>query len=116
MNVTRSEMAAGEVRAALWIWLTEAGCSDEVTSDALIVIDELVTNAVTHAGSDSVVTALLDDMRLRLEVHDVDPTPPALVEPTRAGGFGLAIIDALCDAWGWEPTEYGKRVWTETLC
>ena len=105
-----------EARGALSVWLADADCPDAIKSDALIVVNELVTNAVTHARSDAVVVAILDDMRLRLEVHDNDPTPPATIEPTSAGGFGLPIITALCDTWGWEPTEYGKRVWTETLC
>ncbi len=116
MNVARSEFASIEARDALSEWLADAACTDAIKSDALIVVNELVTNAVTHARSDAVVVAILDDMRLRLEVHDSDPTPPVPVEPTSAGGFGLPIIAALCDTWGWEATEYGKRVWTETLC
>ena len=116
MNVTKSEMAALEARDALHAWMFDAGCSAAVISDALLVVNELVTNAVMHADSDAVVMAVLQDMRLRLEVHDSDPTGPVVVEPTSDGGFGLAIVTALCDAWGWEPTRYGKRVWTETLC
>jgi anti-sigma regulatory factor (Ser/Thr protein kinase) len=116
MNVTRSEMAAVEARDALHAWMFDAGCSEAVIADALIIVSELVTNAVMHADSDSVVIAVLDDMRLRLEVHDRDPSGPVAGEPTSAGGFGLAIVAALADSWGWESTRYGKRVWTETLC
>ena len=116
MNVTKSELAALEARDALHAWMFDAGCSSAVIADALIIVSELVTNAVMHAESDSVVVAVLDDMRLRLEVHDRDPTGPVALEPTSVGGFGLTIIAALCDSWGWEPTRYGKRIWTETLC
>ena len=115
MNVAKSVLAS-DTRAVMHTWLAEVGCSQEVIGDALIVVDELVTNVVTHAESDSVVVAVLDDMRLRLEVHDSDPTPPVAVEPTSAGGLGLLIVAAHSDSWGWRPTEYGKRVWTETLC
>jgi anti-sigma regulatory factor (Ser/Thr protein kinase) len=116
MNVTKSEMAAVEARDALHAWMFDAGCSEAVIADALIIVSELVTNAVMHADSDSVVIAVLDDMRLRLEVHDRDPAGPVAIEPSSAGGFGLAIVAALSDSWGWEPTHYGKRIWTETLC
>jgi two-component sensor histidine kinase len=116
MNVTKSETAALEARDALHAWMFDVGCSESVITDALIIVNELVTNAIMHADSDAVVMAVLQDMRLRLEVHDSDPTGPVVVEPSSAGGFGLAIVTALCDVWGWEPTRYGKRVWTETLC
>jgi two-component sensor histidine kinase len=116
MNVNKSEMAPMEARHALHAWMADAGCPDAVITDGLVIVSELVTNAVKHADSASVVVAVLDDMRMRLEVHDSNPTPPVLIEPTSAGGFGLAIVTALCDSWGWEPTGYGKRVWTEILC
>jgi two-component sensor histidine kinase len=98
------------------VFLQGTGCPEHVADDALIVVDELVTNAVMHAASESIVVALLDDHRLRIEVHDRDPRPPVVAEPRPSGGFGLAIVSALTDGWGWEPTDYGKRVWTETLC
>ena len=63
MNVTKSEMAALEARDALHAWMFDAGCSEAVIADALIVVNELVTNAVMHADSDSVVMAVLEDMR-----------------------------------------------------
>jgi anti-sigma regulatory factor (Ser/Thr protein kinase) len=116
VHVAKSETASREARDALSAWLTDVGCSEEITSDALVIVAELVTNAVMHADSDALIVAILDDMRLRIEVHDGDPTPPALAEPTVDGGFGLRIVAALSDSWGWETSGRGKRVWTERLC
>jgi anti-sigma regulatory factor (Ser/Thr protein kinase) len=75
-----------------------------VAEGALIVLSELVTNAVMHTATDAVVVATFDDHRLRFEVHDGDPRGPVAVAGAAAGGFGLTIVAALCDAWGWEPS------------
>lgn len=108
--------APATARRAVEAWLENVECDGPSSQDALLVVSELVTNAVMHAVSDSVVVASFDDHRLRIEVHDRDRRAPALATGAAVGGFGLTIVDAVCDAWGWEPTDYGKRVWTETLC
>jgi anti-sigma regulatory factor (Ser/Thr protein kinase) len=116
LHLSAAELAPADARRAVGAWLAGKGCPAEVVDDALLVVSELVTNSVTHAGSDSVLVAVLDDHRLRIEVHDRHPDPPVPIDPTSSGGFGLAIIEAVCDAWGWAATDYGKRVWTEILC
>jgi anti-sigma regulatory factor (Ser/Thr protein kinase) len=117
LALERSLHAPREARHAIGQWLAGLPCSDRVTSDAMVVVSELVTNAVVHARSDPVVVAAFDGGRLRIEVHDQDPTPPAIAPRAgETGGFGLRIVEGLCDAWGWAATEHGKRVWTETLC
>jgi anti-sigma regulatory factor (Ser/Thr protein kinase) len=116
VELTDTDTAPAHARAMVGPWLADLGCGTAFVDDALIVVSELVTNSVLHAASDSVIVVLFDDHRLRIEVHDRDPHPPVEIDPSSAGGFGLAIIDALCDSWGWEPTDYGKRVWSEILC
>jgi anti-sigma regulatory factor (Ser/Thr protein kinase) len=116
VELGNSDRAPGTARRALEPWLNELDCGEGVAEGALIVLSELVTNAVMHTTTDAVVVATFDDQRLRLEVHDGDPRGPVAVARAAAGGFGLTIVAALCDAWGWEPTTFGKRVWTETLC
>jgi anti-sigma regulatory factor (Ser/Thr protein kinase) len=116
VELGNSDRAPGTARRLLEPWLNELDCGEDVAEGALIVLSELVTNAVTHTTTDAVVVATFDDQRLRLEVHDGDPRGPVAATRATAGGFGLTIVAALCDAWGWEPTTLGKRVWTETLC
>ena len=45
---------------------------------------ELVTNAVIHAGSEPRLVLVLLPDRIRVEVHDADPTLPAQREPDAA--------------------------------
>jgi anti-sigma regulatory factor (Ser/Thr protein kinase) len=114
VKLDHSELAPGKARRALRSWLSDVDYEDTVLDEALIVVSELVTNVVMHTASDAVVVALFDDHRLRIEVHDRDPHGP-VASGVAAGGFGLSIVESLCDAWGWEPTSLGKRVWTERL-
>jgi anti-sigma regulatory factor (Ser/Thr protein kinase) len=82
--------------------------------DAVLVTDELVTNAVTHTQAECVLECQVLDATLRLAVHDRDPTPAVPNNtPGRHGGYGLRIIDALSQKWGNEPEPTGKVIWAE---
>ena len=116
IELNNSPLAPAAARQALRSWLDNVECADPIPDDALLVVSELVTNVVRHTASDPVVIAAFDDQRLRIEVHDRERRGPVSAAGAEVGGFGLSILEHLCDAWGWEPTEFGKRVWTETLC
>ena len=109
--------APGQARRGVADWLASAGCSNDVVQAMSVVTSELVTNAIVHANSAPEVTAILSDGLLRLEVRDGDTAPPVVRadDDLRVGGFGLRVVDALTDGWGWEPTDSGKRVWVETV-
>jgi DNA-binding NarL/FixJ family response regulator len=88
----------------------------ELVDDALLVVSEMVANAVTHARSACELRLSVSPLALRVEVVDhghgtPDPMPPS---PTRNNGRGLHLIDAVTAAWGVEPgTTGGKTVWAE---
>ena len=112
-----SAAAPRMARQAVREWLADVGCSDAVVEDALVVVSELTTNAVIHAGSAATIVASFDHGRLRVEVHDEDPGAPQLrAQPDRSGGWGLQVVAALADEWGWLATSSGKQVWAEMLC
>ena len=90
----------------------------EVLDDALLVVSEMVTNAVTHAASSCELSISVNPMVVRVEVVDQGAgTPePLPASTTRGNGRGLHLIDALTAAWGVEPADDGgKTVWAELL-
>jgi|SRR5215472_3869140 len=89
-----------------------------LTDTALLLISELVTNAVLHArtgGSELTLYLEIDRSVLRIEVHDADVHGPEPRVPSALdeSGFGFVIVDALADHWGVRETAAGKAVWAE---
>lgn len=88
----------------------------ELYGDSVIVVSELVTNAITHAPSPGELRlSLLPDV-LRIAVTDSGSgaPEPRHASSTREGGRGLYLVDALTSAWGMEPLPHGgKMVWAE---
>jgi serine/threonine-protein kinase RsbW len=110
----RSPGVARQVaREALTCWqLTH------LADTAILLISELVTNAVLHARTGGRGLALQLEVHgtwLRIEVHDADlrgpkPRTPALFDES---GFGFVLVDTLADRWGVHETPTGKAVWAE---
>ena len=80
-----------------------------------VVVSELVTNSVLHAGTMARVVVVVDVRCVRVEVHDADGTLPTLRRPSpeTVTGRGLMLVDALTDRWGCAPDVGGKVVWFE---
>ena len=95
-------------------WLGgEAGPAERIERAELLV-SELVTNVVHHVGSDMVVRCSRRGDRVRIEVTDPSALAPHITgAPDAGGGYGLRIIDALADSWGFDAGDRGKSVWFE---
>ena len=107
--------SASAARRFVGTTLREWEC-DVLTDSALLLVSELVTNAVLHARSALDVVLRLAADRLRIEVHDESPTQPTRkYYSTHAGtGRGLMLVEQLAEDWGVDPLEgNGKRVWFE---
>jgi len=79
-----------------------------------LVLSELVSNAVLHAGGFIEVSLQLADGLLSIEVHDDGDGVPAVVPPARrtVGGNGLDIVSRLTRSWGVTRDQGGgKTVW-----
>ncbi|MGW7277715.1 SpoIIE family protein phosphatase [Streptomyces sp. NPDC054844] len=111
------------VRAALADW-AELGLpgteqlTEHLAADALVVVSELVTNAVVHAGTDVEVGCRLEETgTLVVEATDHHPsraprsgdheTPHEIPEY----GRGLRLVAALSEAWGITYRPGTKTVW-----
>jgi anti-sigma regulatory factor (Ser/Thr protein kinase) len=106
--------SAGEARRAVREYLG-GECPDEVVDNAALLVTELVTNAVLHAGTDIVVA--IDRKPGRVVVRVCDDSEAPLVrrehEPTAATGRGLWLVDRLATSWGVNEVPKGKEVWCE---
>ncbi|MER7639703.1 ATP-binding protein [Streptomyces sp. NPDC126522] len=104
--------------------LAEYGLQDLVDIAELLV-SELATNAVVHAGGRYRLTLSLGTGTLRCEVADerpLLPLPPHRqtgsddhldVDPDSENGRGLLLVDALAHRWGSRLVDDGKEVWFE---
>lgn len=78
------------------------------------IVMELVTNAVTHAGTDMALTMSVRGSGLHLAVHDGDHRMPNLPSVERGAARtvrGLRMVESRASAWGATPTRDGKVVW-----
>jgi anti-sigma regulatory factor (Ser/Thr protein kinase) len=89
----------------------------EMTDTALLLVSELVTNAILHGTPPVRLSLRLDRDRLRVEVTDSSPALPELTrpEPDQIGGRGLQIVQLLAARWGASSSSrrLGKTVWFE---
>jgi anti-sigma regulatory factor (Ser/Thr protein kinase) len=82
--------------------------------DAVLVVSELLGNAVRYGQRPVTCAVLVDGDDLLIEVEDANPDGPAPVNAVDAGaegGRGLHLVAAVSRRWGWTPTAAGKRVW-----
>jgi anti-sigma regulatory factor (Ser/Thr protein kinase) len=99
--------------------LEEWGASGDVVDSACLVVSELVTNAVLHAGTSCELTVQVppevDGDVVRIEVADGDPGVPVAkrYDVDAASGRGLHLVEALSDRYGTRPLGAGKAVWCE---
>ncbi|MGN6522267.1 MAG: SpoIIE family protein phosphatase [Actinomycetes bacterium] len=85
----------------------------ELAGTALLLVSELVTNAIRYAAHDVELLARRSERSLWVEVSDDDTRLPRLrhARLDDEGGRGLALVDTLADAWGTRATHQGKVVW-----
>jgi anti-sigma regulatory factor (Ser/Thr protein kinase) len=115
--------APGRARARVREVCRRWGLDADVREAAEIVITELLTNAVEHATSASVVEAERHGDAFRLSVrdydtgatgHDVPAARTWQAPPTSSPrGRGLAMVAAVSHDWGVLRHPDGKTVWAE---
>ncbi|MEU9948767.1 ATP-binding protein [Streptomyces poriferorum] len=99
--------------------LDEWRLDDDAHEAAVLIVSELVTNAVVHTASARVVCELRClETRLRIAVQDQGHQPggPRLgAGADDEHGRGLLLVDAMCSAWGSRDAGNGsgRIVWAE---
>jgi anti-sigma regulatory factor (Ser/Thr protein kinase) len=118
-RLTLTEGLRAPAHARAWVATRLPRVSQEVTEDVLLLVSELVTNAVRHGSPDIVIGVSVLPGRVRVEVHDgsdalpvVPAGQPSVERPT---GRGLLIVSVTATDWGVDRVagRPGKTVWAE---
>jgi anti-sigma regulatory factor (Ser/Thr protein kinase) len=113
----RGPTAASAARNALLA--LEPRVDGPVLDDIRLLVSELVTNAVRHAGGppggEVALDVSIDAPSVRVEVADPGggfSPQPRDDEMSRPGGWGLYLVDRIADRWG-VARNHTNRVWFE---
>ena len=118
LNLTLTEESGAAAAARRGLREGNGMLPPSILDDVLLLVTELVTNAVRHGGAGPerpvqvqllhgpccVVVAVTDEghgFTLR-----PNPSPGS-----ESGGWGLFLVDQIADRWGVEYTTSGSRVW-----
>ncbi|WP_157529019.1 ATP-binding protein [Nocardia sp. NRRL S-836] len=93
---------------------------DDELDDILLIVTELVSNAIDHGTSPYVLRLFQSGApcHVRVEVDDTSTDLPVLGTSRLRGdrGRGMVIVNQLCKDWGVMPGPEGKTVWAEITC
>jgi two-component sensor histidine kinase len=108
----------GSLRAQLRnltnVWALPEDCTDRI----LMIVNELVSNAIDHARTTCEITVHNTRSLVRVLAADDSPLPPRKppLNLNAARGRGLQMVDALASRWGWTRRRRGKTVWAAVDC
>lgn len=94
-------------------WLSNWS-QNQLIPTAKVIVDVFVENVLRHTESSLVVRLENFESTVTIAVQDNDDAPPLRHEDAADGATrvsGLALVDALCRAWGSSPSPRGKTVW-----
>ena len=87
---------------------------DDLRDAVMLLVSELVTNAVVHAASAVELEVDVEEDGVTVRVRDADTGPLVLrsgASELDESGRGLLLVDRLADAWGTEHHAGRKTVW-----
>ena len=115
LDLTALPSSAGAARDQMTAVL-RARVDEHVQDRVVLLVSELVTNAVTHARTPVLFQAWVTDNLVRVEVHDCALPSRRLERCATLGvgrGCGLRLVDILATRWGVQNEQSGKCVWFE---
>ncbi|MGW7256439.1 SpoIIE family protein phosphatase [Streptomyces sp. NPDC054834] len=141
-RIPANELAASAARKFLRAVLTERtallflgapAISDRLVDDAVLLVSELVTSAVTHAGSEVEVACRLDAggspadstqgeaglAGVVVEVSECGPSDSRCSGKGEQGhvrGYGRQLMRTLAESWGTNYRRTGKTAWFRLEC
>ena len=112
LDVECGPQGPGQARRAVAECATRLGL-EEVVDDLLLVVSELVTNAVRHGSPPVRLEVLADAHQVRVAVGDGAPglPDPRTADADAEGGRGMVLVELLARAHGVLLQPPGKSVW-----
>ncbi|ODU04367.1 MAG: hypothetical protein ABS81_10720 [Pseudonocardia sp. SCN 72-86] len=104
--------SCGSVRRDLRAFLTDWQVDEDAAENAILVANELASNAVDHARTPYSLTATLTSTGLRVELTDESQDEPKLqpFDPRASRGRGLQLVSNLSAGWSFHRHAAGKTV------
>lgn len=112
IDVEHGPHGPAQARAAVTACAAELGLQ-EVSDDVVLLVSEMVTNAIRHAAPPVRLEIQAGDDDVVVAVRDGSPHPPAPRRPGQdaEGGRGMLLVDLLSDDHGVRGDPPGKAVW-----
>ena len=118
--VPHARSSVGAARHAVADELAANGVPEPVLQDAVLVVSELVSNAIKHASplpsGEILVTWDLGDEVLHVEITDggaMTRPQPSNAAVSSLGGRGLDIVRKVSQAWGSTERDGAVTVWAD---
>jgi anti-sigma regulatory factor (Ser/Thr protein kinase) len=96
-----------------WVRTVLRGLPANIVGTAVMVVDELTSNALRHGRAPYHVRLLTGAAKLRIEVEDAGGEPARRRAPSERGGRGLLLVERCAAAWGQLRRPGGKTLWAE---
>ena len=115
IELPRSVQAAAAARRHVRTYFEDANAGAVAIENALVVVSELVTNAVIHGeGRVALHLGIIEGCGyIAVSDRAPDRLPGVDLEPhQRLTGRGMAIVAALSERWGTDVLTASKRVWS----
>ncbi len=113
---SRPQSARTARRLTAAVLLRQWSLSPQLAEHSVLLVSELVGNAVRHTGARTFGLRILRRRGwIRVEVRDPSRGLPCLmpVQPMDVSGRGLFLVDKLSDRWGVDLLPRGKTTWFE---
>ncbi|MGD6751959.1 ATP-binding protein [Streptomyces sp. BH105] len=103
--------AVANMRDSTAVFLRRNGLSGRLASSVVLVVSELVTNAIKHGHGEVELEIRFASGTISVSVTDENPAPAVLKQagPDDTSGRGMALVDAYSDKWG----SSGEETWCE---
>jgi anti-sigma regulatory factor (Ser/Thr protein kinase) len=115
ITVGTEAAALGDARRRAGEALRAAAVAEETAETAVLILSELLTNALVHGGKARSARLMRTGARLVVEVRDPSPAVPRRrhAEADDETGRGLELVSLLATRWGARAAPEGKIVWAE---